>query len=168
VLFAGIAKETVRRRRAGQPRASLGELISAVRPVFLPLVVVAIITGLGVAAGLLALVIPGLLLLTWWAVAAPVVAVEHTGVLAAFRRSHALVRGNARRVFAVVAIVLVAETAAAGVAHLLFGLVGIGHDLDVELEIGEALALPVEGLAVALMYFALVAIERGRESAADQ
>jgi hypothetical protein len=167
VAFAGVAKESVRRRHAGEARASLGMLIRSVRPVFLRLVAVAVLTALGVTVGLLALLIPGLVLATWWAVASAVVAVEHTTVWRAFGRSRALVRGNAPRVFAVLALNFLAVVVTAGLTAVIFLLVGIGRDPDVELEIGEALVLPVEGLAVPLMYFALVEIAQARRPLAS-
>jgi hypothetical protein len=61
----------------------------------LPEVAAAVIAaGLGIALGLLALIIPGILLALRWSVVAQVAAVDHEGWLPALRRSGELSRGN--------------------------------------------------------------------------
>lgn len=57
--------------------------------------------NLGVAAGLLALVVPGVLVFTWFALAAPLVELEGHGARQALARSRALVRGRFWAVLAV-------------------------------------------------------------------
>jgi hypothetical protein len=64
-----------------------------------PLVAVSLITGFGVLVGMLCLLIPGLVLLTRWAVAVPVVMIEGRSAGDALARSQQLVRGNSRAVF---------------------------------------------------------------------
>ena len=82
--------------------AGVKKLVLAVRPVLWRLIVVSFVAGLGEVIGLFLVVIPGLILLTIWAVYAPVVVLEHPPGLVALGRSRELVRGNGRRVFAVV------------------------------------------------------------------
>jgi hypothetical protein len=69
-----------------------------------------LVLGFLVVAGLLLLVVPGLVILSWCALVAPVIEVERTGVRAAFRRSRALVRGHFWLVFwIVIPVVLLSE-----------------------------------------------------------
>jgi len=60
-----------------------------------------------VALGLLALVIPGVVFLTWFILVAPVIEVERLGIRAAFRRSRALIRGLFWRALPLVFVIAV-------------------------------------------------------------
>lgn len=89
------------------------------------LIAVDLIFGALVLAGLALLVVPGVVLYVWFALAGPVVEIERPGVLAAFRRSRRLVRGRFWLVLAVLGpIELAGEAIAAlagALAHRLFG-----------------------------------------------
>src|SRR4029078_4303749 len=89
----GSARTCVRDVQDGRRDHSTGELFRSVTPVLLPLVGLAIVAGIGIAIGCVLIIIPGLILLTIWAVAAPVMVIEHPGVFAALGRSRDLVRG---------------------------------------------------------------------------
>lgn len=66
------------------------------------LILVDLIIAAGTAIGLLALVVPGLVFLTWFALAGPIIELEGTRVRAALKRSRQLVRGHFWAVFGVV------------------------------------------------------------------
>jgi hypothetical protein len=66
------------------------------------LIVIDLIVAAGTAIGLLALVVPGLVFLTWFALAGPIIELEGTRVRDALRRSRQLVRGHFWAVFLVV------------------------------------------------------------------
>jgi hypothetical protein len=87
------------------------------------LVAIDLIYGLAVAAGLLLLIVPGVLALTWLSLAAPLVEIEGCGVRAALRRSRELVRGRFWSVLAVVLPLSIAIQAASD------GILALGHDL---------------------------------------
>jgi hypothetical protein len=82
----------------------VGDLWSRTRPVLARLIWMQLLVLVAVVAGLLLFVIPGLILLTIWAVASQVVAVESAGVLAGLSRSRELVRRNGWRVFAFITL----------------------------------------------------------------
>lgn len=66
----------------------------------LPVVAAAeIVANMGIWVGLLALLVPGIVLLVRWAVVAQTAAVDHEGWIAALRRSWHLTSGNAWRIF---------------------------------------------------------------------
>ncbi len=71
----------------------------ALSPVLAKLVWVSLIVAAGVAAGLLLLILPGIIILILWIVAPPVAVVEEHGIFASLARSRELVRGNGLRVF---------------------------------------------------------------------
>lgn len=74
----------------------------------LPVVIAAeIIAGLGIVAGFICLIVPGLYLELRWAVVAQVAAVERTDWPTAIRRSGELARGNYMRILGVLLMVAV-------------------------------------------------------------
>lgn len=82
------------------PIESVGDLWGRTGPVLARLIWVRLLTAIAILGGLVLLIIPGLILMTIWAVAFQVVAVEKVGVIAALARSRELVRGNGWPVFA--------------------------------------------------------------------
>jgi Membrane domain of glycerophosphoryl diester phosphodiesterase len=163
-VFAGTAKEVARRVHEGEPPPSITDLARAVRHVFFVLAAIGVIEGIGWAVGLLLLVVPGLYLMTRWAVAAAVVTVEHTSVRAAFRRSHELVRGSAWRVFVVLVLVLALSAVLGAVIEGAIELAGGHADVSFGVMLEEVIALPIEGLAIPVMYYALAGLETARRS----
>ena len=65
----------------------------------LPLIGLAILTGLGLAVGFMLLIVPGLMLMVAWSAAVPAKVVEKIGVLEAFTRSRDLTRGRRWPIF---------------------------------------------------------------------
>jgi hypothetical protein len=109
---------------AGDEAPSLGQV--AARLAYGRLVAVAVIFDLAVAAGLLLLVVPGVVVFTWFALAAPLIELEGCGVREALRRSRQLVRGRFWPVLAVLGPLTLAsdsldDSILAGVHHLLGG-----------------------------------------------
>lgn len=86
---------------------------------------VAIIAAICVALGLIALVVPGLILMTMWAVAIPAATIEQAGVGASLSRSSALTRERRWRVFGAVLvagiIAIVVSIIAASIAGAIAG-----------------------------------------------
>ena len=99
VFYSGIVAAGVERRRSGR-RHRLADVAR-----YLPyrsLILADIGLFVLMAAGFLALVIPGLIVLTWFALIAPVIEMEGLGPRAAFRRSRDLVRPHFWRVAGIV------------------------------------------------------------------
>jgi hypothetical protein len=89
----------------------------------LPVVAAAsIISGLGIALGLIALIVPGIILTFRWVVVAQAAAIEHEGWLPALRRSRQLTAGHYRHIFVFIIYVGLIIT----VPTLLVGF-GFGH-----------------------------------------
>jgi hypothetical protein len=80
---------------AGGVEARPSSLISVARRLaYWRLIAVDIVFVIATAVGLLFLIVPGIIVFTWFALAGPVVELEGAGVRAAFRRSRRLVRGH--------------------------------------------------------------------------
>jgi hypothetical protein len=79
------------------------------------LIAVDLVFGVLVAVGVLAFVVPGILVFVYLGLAAPVVEIEHRGVRAALARSYRLVRG---RFWVVLAVLVPIEIASDAVTRL--------------------------------------------------
>src|SRR6202044_3824107 len=99
-------------------------------------ILVSILYGVGVLIGLFLIVVPGLVLLTIWAVAAPVVVLEHPGAMAALGRSRELVRGNGWQVFGVVFIFNILVLIVASALELAAASAGAGLGIVVGVIVG--------------------------------
>jgi hypothetical protein len=92
--------------RDGRADFSLSETFTQARAHLAAVAVAAILAGLGVIVGLILLIVPGLVLLTWWAVIIPVVVLENRSAGESFTRSRELVRGYGWGVFGVIVLVV--------------------------------------------------------------
>lgn len=150
----GMVIEAVRDIQDGRRDFTIGGLFQSVMPVLPKLIGVGVLAGLGIALGFVLLIVPGLVLLTWWAVVGPTVVIEDRG-LDAFGRSRELVRGNGWRVFGVIVVVFLIQF----VANLLLSAIFGGADSFVGQAIGSllagALVAPIAALAAALVYLEL-------------
>lgn len=158
-LYQGMVVGLVRDVREGQRESSFGQLYRHAAPVLPPLVGAGVLSGLGVGAGLFLLLAPGLYLLTIWAVIAPVIVIERSGVLDSFRRSRELVRGNGWPVFGVIMVALLISTT----GGLVFGAIaaGVADGPLVRIVFGALAATvtaPIVALAAGVLYYRLLAL----------
>ena len=92
--------------RDGRADLSLRETFDRVRPQLAAIVVAGVLAAIGIVLGLLLLIVPGLVLMTWWVLIIPVIALERTSAGEAFGRSRELVRGNGWNVFGVIVLTI--------------------------------------------------------------
>src|SRR3954454_3312875 len=158
VFYGGMVVNLVRDVQDGRRDHSTGELFRSVTPVLLPLLGLAIVAGIGIAIGFLLLILPGLILLTIWAVAAPVIVIEHPGVFAALGRSRDLVRGYGWPVFGTIVIAALIDLAVNIVAALVASGLSDAGTAVVDW-IAATLTAPIFALTSAVLYFALLAVQ---------
>jgi hypothetical protein len=164
MLYQGMVVSVVRDVRDASAQHSVGELISSVGPVLPTLVLTAILYGIGVGIGFILFVIPGCILLTIWAVIAPVIVIERVGFSAAFTRSQGLVRNFGWPVFGtVISATLIAAIATlilTGIAEAIAG----GPILRIVFgTLAATLTAPIGGLVAAVLYYRLLAIKGGTD-----
>ena len=92
--------------RDGRADFSLSETFGQAQQHLAAVAVAAILAGLGIAIGLILLIVPGLILLTFWAVIIPAIVLENKSAGESFSRSRELVRGFGWNVFGVIVIVV--------------------------------------------------------------
>jgi hypothetical protein len=141
--------------RDGRIDSSIGDLFERVRPYLGTLIGAGILAGLGIAVGLVLLIVPGLILLTWWCLIVPVIVFEGKRLGESFSRSRELVRGHAWTVFGVVIISVVATAIASGVIQSIFSFLGPFLRYWIGGAIASAIVDPFLAVALTLMYFHL-------------
>ena len=153
-VFTGMVVELVADIQDGRRDASPGQLLRAATPVLGQLILVGIVAYVGIVIGFILIIVPGLILITIWSVAAPVVVLEHPGVLASLRRSRELVRGNGWQVFGVIFVLLVVVDLVSFIIEAAADSAGSAVDLVVRVVIG-VLTAPLAALAASVLYFEL-------------
>lgn len=167
-LYQGMVVGLVKDLRDGRRDHSVGELIGSVSPVLLTLIGASLVTAVGIGFGFLLLLVPGLYLLTIWAVIAPVIVIERRGVFEGLGRSRQLVRGDGWRVFWVVAITALIAIFAALVLMLIAGAVANGPlVLIVSTALASAFVAPIQALVASVLYFRLLDLRGAQPPAGD-
>jgi hypothetical protein len=168
VWYQGLVVNVVRDMQDGVRDTSIGGLFRSVSTVLAPLLWTAILVGLGVFAGMILLIIPGLYLLTQWAVAAPVVVIERRSAVEALGRSRALVRGHGWQVFGVllvtIVIVLIISSVLVTIAQ---GISRTDVSYVISNLVSGVITAPFFALASAVLYLELLQLRGERAPSAD-
>lgn len=160
-VFAGAVIHVALADGAGG-RAQLGAALKTGIRTCLPLLGMAILAWLGISFGLVLLFVPGLMLMTMWAVAAPARVAEPIGVFAAFGRSRALTRGHRWTIFALLVAGFLVFALLLGIATDLSGSVYRWNPLvQVPAAIGSLAVQATIGVALAALYAELRAAREG-------
>lgn len=154
----GVLVETTRDVRDGVLDLAVGDVFRKVQPLLPTLVVAGLLATIGVAVGLVLLIVPGLVLLTRWALLAPVIVLEGGSVGDAFSRSNALVRGNSWTVFGLIVIIAIVGSVVSWIVSGLLGtLLGfLGFWLGGM--IGNAAVAPFFAVVATIVYLRLAEI----------
>ena len=160
ILYQGMVVSLVRDVQDGRRDSSVGELFSSVSPVLGALVGASILYGLAVGVGFFLLIVPGCILLTIWAVIAPVIVIETKWALDSFGRSRELVRGNGWPVFGIVIVAtLITVIVGAILGAIAEGIAG-GPILRIVFgALASTLTAPIGALVAAVLYYRLLAIK---------
>jgi hypothetical protein len=155
--YQGMVVEATRDILDGRRDHTIGSLFSSAAPFILPLLAVGILAGIAIAIGFLLLVVPGLILLTIWAVIVPAIVIERVGVFASFGRSRELVRGNGWRVFGVILVLFLLNFVLTALANAVVG--GASDDSFVGYAIADlvvrVLVVPLSALAATVLFVEL-------------
>jgi len=159
LLQAALVK-AVQDVRDGRVDMSIGETVSAATPYIGSVALASILAGIAITVGLILVIVPGLYLMTIWAVIVPVIIIEGSGALASFGRSYQLVRGRGWHVFGTLVLVFVILL----VVQFLLGLVFLALPnvwrSGLSSIISGTLVAPFIALVVTLVYYRLAGDEQ--------
>jgi hypothetical protein len=141
--------------RDGRADLSLGETFAQARAQIGSVAVAAILAGLGIVLGLILLIVPGLVLMTWWAVIVPVVVLESRSAGEAFTRSRELVRGNGWGVFGIIVLMVLLLIGFSLALNLILSPLADWLQSFVSQVVGSTLTAPFVAIVLTLLYFRL-------------
>jgi hypothetical protein len=153
-LYTGFVVRLVEDVRDGRRDMTAGQMMADARPAILPLIVNGILRGIAIAIGLLLLIVPGLYLMTIWAVTSPAIVSESEDSLGAFGRSQELVKGNGWPVFGVIVIAFLITVAISIVAAAVGAAIGLAGLIILAI-IAAIVTAPISALVSAIMFFDL-------------
>ena len=141
--------------RDGRADLSLGETFSAAREHLGAVVVAGILAAIGIIVGLILLIVPGLVLMTWWAVIVPTIVLENRSAGESFTRSRELVRGYGWGVFGVIVLVILLLIGFQIVLKLILSPVADWLQSFVAQIVSGTLTAPFIAVVLTLLYFRL-------------
>lgn len=141
--------------RDGRADLSLGQTFAQAREQLSSVAVAAILAGLGIVLGLILLIIPGLVLMTWWAVIVPVVVLENRSAGEAFTRSRELVRGHGWGVFGVIVLMVLLLIGFSLVLSLVLSPLTDWLQSFISQIVSGTLTAPFVAVVLTLLYFRL-------------
>ncbi|HEY3955175.1 MAG TPA: hypothetical protein VGM53_17545 [Streptosporangiaceae bacterium] len=162
LLQAALVK-AVQDVRDGRADLSIGETVSAAMPSLWPVAAASILAGIGIGIGLFLIIIPGLWLITIWAVIIPVIVIERSGALDSFGRSRQLVRGHGWHVLGTLVLVFVIMIVADIVLGFVFLALPLVWRSGLSTIISGTLIAPFLALVVTLIYYRLAPTGAQRE-----
>jgi hypothetical protein len=153
--------------RDGRVDLNLGETVSAVIPYVLPVAAASILAGIGIAIGFVLLIVPGLVLLTFWSLIVPSIVIGREGVFSSFGKSWRTVRGYAWHVFGtyvLVFLILIVFNIVLGLILIALPLVARNFISNV---VSGTLVAPFLALVVTLIYYRLTTAHEARDLGGD-
>ncbi len=155
----GALIEAVSELRRGRADLPIGELYQRAQPLLPSLIAAGVVAVLGIACGLVLLVVPGLILLTRWIFIVPVIVLEKKSAGESFGRSSELVKGSSWPVFALILVtMLVLGVGSSLISLVLFPFSVLPHFFSAWIvgTIASSLTAPFAALVWTLGYFELV------------
>ncbi|MDQ3889880.1 MAG: hypothetical protein M3312_04920 [Actinomycetota bacterium] len=141
--------------RDGRADLSIRETLSRVRPRMNTLAAAGMLAAFAITVGLLLLIVPGLVLATWWILIVPVIMLEGASVGRALGRSRELVRGEGWNVFGLIVLTFLILTVAAFVIGILLRPLEGSIPVLLRDVVSNTLTAPFVALAFTLAYYRL-------------
>ncbi|MBA3867245.1 MAG: hypothetical protein H0X42_13035 [Solirubrobacterales bacterium] len=158
-LYQGMVVGLVRDVQAGKSDSSVSELFDYAMPVILPLIGAGLLAGIGIGIGLILVVVPGLFLLTIWALIAPAIVIEHQRVIDSFKRSRELVRGNGWPVFGAIVVAFLIAFVGSAIFAAIAAAIADGWALRIVFSaLASTITAPIGALVAGVLYYRLLAI----------
>ena len=143
--------------RDGRVDLDLRATVSAAMPFVGAVAVASILASIGIAIGLFLLIVPGLVLITFWSLLVPEIVIGRAGAIDAFSRSWRTVRGYAWNVFGTLIVALLIWVACEIVLSLILFALPIAWRSLISDLIAGAVVTPLLATLITLIYYRLTA-----------
>jgi hypothetical protein len=155
--------KAVQDEREGRGSMTIGDTVNAAVPFLVPVAIASIVAGIAIAVGLFLILVPGLWLITIWAVIIPVIVIEHAGAFESFGRSQDLVRGRGWHVFFTLVLVYIIQLVAGLLLDVIFSALPGAFRDGLSTVIAGTLIAPFLAIVVTLIYYRLAGGGAGNE-----
>jgi hypothetical protein len=154
LLQAALVK-AVQDVRDGRADLNFGDTVRAALPYVGAVAIASVLASIGIAIGLALVIVPGLILLTFWSLIVPWIVIGGAGPLEAFSRSWHTVRGYAWNVFGTFVVVfLILFVGEIVISAILLALPYAWRNFISDVVVGTVVA-PFLAAVVTLVYFRL-------------
>jgi hypothetical protein len=161
LLQAALVK-AVQDVRDGRVDLNLSETLRAALPYLLPVAGASILAVIGIAIGFVLIIVPGLILLTFWSLIVPSIVLGGSPAMSSFGQSWRTVRGYAWHVFGTLVLVWLIYIVFEIVLSLIFvALPGSGRSFIASIVSGTLVA-PFVAIVVSLVYYRLTAAHQNQ------
>jgi hypothetical protein len=143
--------------RDGRVDLNFSDTVRVALPLLLPVAGASILAAIGITIGFILIIVPGLILLTFWSLIVPSIVLGDTPAMSSFGRSWRTVRGHAWNVFGTYVLVFLIYIAVEVVLSLIFAVLpGAGRGFIASIVSGTLVA-PFLAIVVSLIYYRLTA-----------
>lgn len=161
LLQAALVK-AVQDIRDGRVDLSLSQTVQAAVPYLLPVAAAGILAAIGITVGLFLIIVPGLILLTFWCLIVPFIVIGESGPIDAFSKSWRTVRGHAWNVFGTLVLVFLLYLAFIIVLALILVFLPTFLRSFLSSVVVGTLVAPFLALVITLIYYRLTAAHAGQ------
>jgi hypothetical protein len=161
LLQAALVK-AVQDVRDGRVDLDIGQTYRAAIPFILPVAGASILAAIGITIGFALIIVPGLILLTFWCVIVPCIVIGGAGVFQSFGQSYRTVRGYAWSVFGTLVLVFLIYLALGIVVGLILSVLPLFLRNFISTVVIGTLVSPFLALVVTLIYYRLTAAHAGQ------
>ena len=156
LLQAALVK-AVQDVRDGRVDLDLRATVSAALPFVGSVAVASILASIGIGIGFILIIVPGLILITYWCLIVPEIVIGGAGAIESFGRSWRTVSGYAWNVFGTIILVFLIQIAARIVLSVIFYALPYGWRSFIADLVTGALIAPYLAAVVTLAYYRLTA-----------
>src|SRR6201996_6034853 len=161
LLQAALVK-AVQDVRDGRVALNFSETLRAALPYVAPVAGAGILAAIGIAIGFVFIIVPGLILLTFWSLIVPAIVLGGAPAMSSFGQSWRTVRGHAWRVFGTFVLVWLIDIVFKVVLSAIFyALPGAGRSFISSIVAGTLFA-PFLAIVVSLIWYRLTAAQQNQ------
>jgi len=161
LLQAALVK-AVQDVRDGRVDLDLGQTVSAALPFLGSVAIASILASIGIGIGFVLIIVPGLILLTFWSLIVPEIVIGGSGALESFGRSWRKVRGYAWNVFGAYILVFLMLIVGGIILSLILSALPYGWRSFISSLVSDTLVSPYIAAVITLIYYRLTTAHGGQ------